>query len=131
MSASGVSPFTHGRLSKNQRRNLSLLAGGDCADWRLISVTPKSDHAEHRTPVRSSSQRYLPQTPNAKSQTPLLLALMNHASQNGSPSQEGKTLKKPKGPPSGKPNGTSCHRTPTRNGGQTAQSLTPLLFKPT
>lgn len=66
-SASGDSPFTHGRLDRNQRRNLSLLAGGDCADWmrkrtnqtaeRKRNVKPKGDHADHRTPAGSSSQR--------------------------------------------------------------------------
>ena len=64
MSASGDSPFTHRRLSRNQRFNLPLLAGGDCADWRLISVTPKGDHADHRAPFGSSNQRYQLSPPN-------------------------------------------------------------------
>jgi hypothetical protein len=70
-------------LSRNQRRNLSLLAGGDCADWmrkrhhqtaeRKQNVKPNSDHADHRTPFFRSSQRDQLPTPNRHSQIPLLL----------------------------------------------------------
>jgi len=80
-SASGDSPFTHRRLCRNQRYNLPLLAGGDCADWmhkrhrqtaeRKRNVKPKSDHADHRAPLRSSRQRDQLKPPNRQSQTQL------------------------------------------------------------
>jgi hypothetical protein len=81
-------------LCRNQRLNLSLLAGGDCADWmrkqrfyrRVITPT-----TEHPPEVQVNVTSYHRQTPNRKQRYSQNQS--NHANKNGSPSLLRKTFK--------------------------------------